>query len=340
MPSPTPDPMVALCRAADSAIEEVCSPLSNAQELVAFPHFTAEIQGIDSKIYPKQMEAAIKLSILLQQAALVRGEFSKRLQSNEEITKSGKLYSGSSVEDREMRLKHFGDAIRKQWEVRAIQLRTAIEQSRLSTLKNNAPAPSPSPTPFPTPASTKEIGSPTLGGKKQEFFIQLPTLEFKDFSLNMSYAGLLANIEKHFGKYGAITSETKRGSWTEFNTNKRISVDQSYFYLGSQTICFATWEPNTNRQFLRSFSLFSPFSERLFNADGSTYDAFFHFFFKAYNLPGFHMDKHRFLGIFEHITSEHASKEGWLLRLHYSYAKGTSVSVERTKQESSMTFGD
>lgn len=131
-PSPTFDPMVALRSAADSAIEEACSPLSMTdEELVAFPHFQAEVQAIDSKISPTQMDAAIKLSALLQQAALVRGEFSKRLQSNEEHTKSAKLYSGSAVEDREMRLKHFGDAIRKQWEARSLQLRTALERSRL-----------------------------------------------------------------------------------------------------------------------------------------------------------------------------------------------------------------
>lgn len=215
----------------------------------------------------------------------------------------------------------------------------AIEQKRQSAPENNIQALSPSPTPSPTPISTKKIGSLILGSETQRLFIQSPTLEFKGFSLNLSYPGLLANIEKHFGKYGPIASETKRGSWTEFNTNKKISVEQSYFYLGSQTICFATWEPNTNRQVLRAFSISSPFSERLFNADGSTYDSFFQLFFKAYNLPRLHMERHRFLGIFEHVTSEHASKEGWLLRLHYSYAKGTCVSVERTKQEASMTFG-
>jgi len=130
-PSPTPNPMVALRGAADAAIEEICSPLSRSQNTVALSHFKSEIQGIDSKIYAKQKDAAIRLSVLLQQAELARVEFSKRLQNNEANTKPSKLNSGSAVEDREMRLKHFDNAIRKQWEIRALQLRTAIQETRL-----------------------------------------------------------------------------------------------------------------------------------------------------------------------------------------------------------------
>jgi hypothetical protein len=124
------NPIVMLRSAADVAIEEAFSPLSIKQDKTALSHLKIQVQGIDPKLFARKREAAIKLSVLLQQVADVKSEFSKRLQDNEVYTKNNPFHSGSSVDDREMRLKHFDSAIRKQWEARALQLRMAVEKSR------------------------------------------------------------------------------------------------------------------------------------------------------------------------------------------------------------------
>ncbi len=162
-----------------------------------------------------------------------------------------------------------------------------------------------------------------------------PSLEFKGFSLNMSYDAISANIERQFGAMGQITSEDGIDKDACLIENIR-KARYTTFSVGGEAACKAIWQPGTGRKYIARLILYHPFAARLFNAEDLEFEDFWNNFGAKYR-----MEK-QFDIVNDKANQAHRatykSGRGWSLAIDEQFQRYMII-LERSKDVRSTSFG-
>lgn len=308
-------------------LADACQALANSSEEALKP-FAA--LGAD-------LSSALKDADLARQKKPKTSAEATRLRRNAEvIDRPNPLHpEDHSNEERARKLREQADSLEENDKNEAEQAERRIAEIA-STIESQIATAGDSGTPDEETAEAGDDNPSDDSEASAGSFIPTLSLEFKGFSLNMSYDQMRANVEERFGAMGQITSEDGVDKDARLIGNIR-KARYTTFFVGGESACKAVWQPGTDRKYIARLLFFPPFAAKLFDAEGLVFGKFIRLFIDNYDVPEIATRKVT-RDYSTYNTAEHISDAGWRIFIHEE-GGGYTIVLERAKALSSTTFG-